>query len=78
MERIQLLEGGLFISRADAEEEIGLTEEGQAEGLVVDARRKLFFPGEDIGRAEAGAGGLGRAGKLTLVVGDLFLQGKSD
>src|SRR6185437_3162669 len=48
----------VFVTRADAKEEIRLAQEAQAEGLVVDSRRELVFPREDVGEPETGAFGL--------------------
>jgi len=54
----EFLQDGLFVAGADAEKEVGLAEEGQAKGVVIDAGREFVRPGEDVGDAEAGAFGL--------------------
>ena len=66
------MQDGLLVTGADTDKEVGLTEEGEAKGLVVDAFGEFVLPGEDIGEMEAGAGGLG------LEKGDLFADGEGD
>ncbi len=61
------------MARADTEEEVGLAEEGEAEGFVVDSFGKLVFPGEDIGYAEAGPFGLGLEEGVLLLQRDMAL-----
>lgn len=69
---VKFLKNGGFMVRADADEQIGLTEEGEAECFVVNVFREPGFPGEDVGEIELGAGGLG------LEVGDLFCDREGD
>jgi hypothetical protein len=68
----ELFEDDLLVAGADPEEKIGLTEEGEAKGLVIDAGGEFVFPGEDVGDTEAGTFG------LALEKCELFGQGKGD
>jgi hypothetical protein len=67
---VKFLQDGLFKAGSDSEEKVGLAEEGQAKSLVVYTGGEFVRPGEDVGAAEANAGGLG------LIEEDLFFQGE--
>src|SRR5260221_14149432 len=54
---------------SDTEEEVGLAEEGQTEGFVIDVGGEFVTPGKNVGHPETGACRLG------LEKGNFFGQG---
>ena len=73
-DRTEFLQYGLFVTGADSDKEVGLTEEGEAKLPMVDAFGEFVLPGEDVGEMKAAPAGWVWKNAIFSLIGRVILS----